>query len=91
MKVRNMGISNGNKVANQVILIDGEGNRYFQSYETVIAKVVGRKVFLDKEAWDTLLDSVILENKEGDIFSIGYLGESGDLWAIPEGYEIEDI
>ncbi len=61
MKVRNMTNSNGNKVANQFIITD-QNTTYFQSYETVIAKVVCRldansdedytSVYLDCDTWD---------------------------------------
>ena len=45
--------SSGRPVANQFELIDGFGNRFFQSYNSMIAKIsnVG-KVFLDKNYWD---------------------------------------
>lgn len=39
------------------------------------------------EAWEVLCDRVQLTNDYGQIFSIGYLPEMCDLWAIPEGYE----
>lgn len=39
------------------------------------------------EAWDTLLNRIELTNDNKEKFSIGNLYESGDLWAIPEGYE----
>jgi len=39
------------------------------------------------EAWQMMEQNVILTNDKGDIFSIGYLSDEGDLWAIPEGYE----
>jgi hypothetical protein len=44
---------NGNKVPNQFILTDKRGNRYFQSYDTIIAKIDKKgSVTLDKEKWD---------------------------------------
>jgi len=42
------------------------------------------------EAWDNLIDNVKLTNDNGQMFSIGNLPESGDLWAIPEGYEFPE-
>ena len=45
--------SSGRPVANQFELIDGLGNRFFQSYDSMIAKVSNfGKVFLDKNYWD---------------------------------------
>ena len=45
--------SSGRPVANQFELYDDLGNRFFQSYNSMIAKIsnVG-KVFLDKNYWD---------------------------------------
>lgn len=58
MKVRNMISSGGNAVANQFIIEDN-GQVYFQSYASMIAKIgayhpdsVGRKVWLDRDSWD---------------------------------------
>lgn len=52
-KVENMTSHNGNKVPNQFIITDKKGNRFFQSYETIIAKIDCKgKVTLDKEKWD---------------------------------------
>jgi len=39
------------------------------------------------EAWQMLEQNVKLTNESGQMFTIGNLGESGDLWAIPENYE----
>lgn len=39
------------------------------------------------EAWDNLLNDVQFTNDKGEKYTIGNLGEGGDLWAIPEGYE----
>lgn len=39
------------------------------------------------EAWQMLEQNVRLTNDKGEMCTIGYLGEGGDLWAIPEGYE----
>ena len=39
------------------------------------------------EAWADLIDNVEFTNDRGEKYTIGNLGEGGDLWAIPEGYE----
>jgi len=39
------------------------------------------------EAWVNVIDNAELCNDKGERFTVGNLGESGDLWAIPEGYE----
>lgn len=41
----------GRAVANQFRLRDDAGNRYFQSYETIIVKISNGKVYLDR-AWE---------------------------------------
>lgn len=51
MRVQNMESKNGNKVANQFIIYH-EGARYFQSYETIIAKQEKGVTTLDEEMWD---------------------------------------
>tara|TARA_R100000963_G_scaffold34447_1_gene28190 strand:+ start:56 stop:358 length:303 start_codon:yes stop_codon:yes gene_type:complete len=38
MKVENIESSRGNKIANQFVIIDDDGNEFFQSYKSVIAK-----------------------------------------------------
>jgi len=38
MKVKNITSNNGNKIANQFIIYDSDGSKYFQSYNSVIAK-----------------------------------------------------
>jgi len=51
-KVENMVSHNGNKVPNQFILTDKRGNRYFQSYNTIIAKIDTKgNITLDKDKW----------------------------------------
>jgi len=43
----------GYEVANQMIINDGKGNTYFQSYRSIIAKVDKKgKVSLDSTYWD---------------------------------------
>ena len=45
--------SSGRPVANQFELFDSLGNRFFQSYKSMIAKISNTgKVFLDKNYWD---------------------------------------
>ena len=39
------------------------------------------------DAWDNLINNVNFTNDKGEKYTIGNLYESGDLWAIPEGYE----
>lgn len=43
------------------------------------------------EAWDSMLNNVEFTNDHGDKLTIGYLPECSDLWAIPEGYEFEEL
>jgi hypothetical protein len=52
-QVRNMTSSNGNEVPNQFIINDENGNIFFQSYSSVIAKQdKNGKIELDKKYWD---------------------------------------
>ena len=50
-QVENMRSSNGNKVANQFIITDGN-KMVFQSYGNVICVKDGRNVILDSRYWD---------------------------------------
>jgi len=53
MKVENMKTSNGNAVVNQFIIRDDEGNVFFQSYDSIIAKIDKfSNVTLDERYWD---------------------------------------
>ena len=55
MKTENMTSTNGNKVANQFIITDDNGNVFFQSYSSVIAKIDGyykNTIYLDKKYWN---------------------------------------
>ena len=61
MNVQNMTSSNGNKVANQFTVIDDIGNEYFQSYNSIIAKIpktyfsfngLYQKIELDSKYWN---------------------------------------
>jgi hypothetical protein len=51
MKVENMTSVNGNKVPNQFI-INNNGEEYFQSYNSIIAKKSKGKIYLDDCFWD---------------------------------------
>ena len=51
MKVENMTSSQGNKVANQFLITDN-GDEYFQSYRSMIAKRSQGKIYLDEYYWD---------------------------------------
>jgi len=55
MKTENMTSTNGNKVANQFIITDDNGNTFFQSYKSVIVKKpleVWNKIELDQKYWN---------------------------------------
>tara|TARA_B100001287_G_scaffold232973_1_gene204238 strand:+ start:641 stop:1081 length:441 start_codon:yes stop_codon:yes gene_type:complete len=54
MKTHQMTSPNsGRPVANQFIIYDAIGNKYFQSYNSVIAKIASNgQIFLDKNFWD---------------------------------------
>ena len=51
MKVKNMVSANGNFVPNQFIIKNGD-TVWFQSYETIVARVSGSDVTLDTNAFD---------------------------------------
>ncbi|MFA5382370.1 MAG: hypothetical protein WC356_04330 [Candidatus Micrarchaeia archaeon] len=55
MKVENMTNDRGNAVRNQFVITDGD-TVVFQSYDTIIVKVVfedgKRQVYLDETSWD---------------------------------------
>tara|TARA_R100000353_G_C6462158_1_gene184184 strand:+ start:571 stop:846 length:276 start_codon:yes stop_codon:yes gene_type:complete len=51
MKVENMYSPNGNRVANQFIITDN-GDEYFQSYRSIIAKRSKGKIYLDDYYWN---------------------------------------
>jgi len=51
MNVQNMQSSNGNNIANQFIITDGN-KTIFQSYQSVIAIKENGKVTLDENKWD---------------------------------------
>lgn len=53
MEVRNIIGHNGVSVKNQFDIRDDFGNRYFQSYETIIVKIDKEgQVWLDEHDWD---------------------------------------
>lgn len=52
MKVESMLSPAGNRVANQFILTDNNGDEYFQSYRSIIAKRSKGKIYLDEYFWD---------------------------------------
>ena len=47
MKVENMLSSKGNKIANQFIITDNEGNKTFQSYDSIIVERIFWKDRID--------------------------------------------
>jgi|TARA_R110002020_G_scaffold70049_2_gene181881 hypothetical protein len=51
MKVENMTSPQGNTVANQFVITDN-GEEYFQSYRSIIAKRSQGTIYLDKYYWD---------------------------------------
>ena len=51
MKVENMTSARGNTVPNQFIITDN-GDEYFQSYKSIIAKRSKGKIYLDDYYWD---------------------------------------
>ena len=53
MKVENIESNNGNKIANQFIIYDSNGSKYFQSYNSVIAKIdPAHNITLDQKYWN---------------------------------------
>jgi hypothetical protein len=51
MKITNLTSNKGNKIANQFQVVT-ETAVYFQSYNSMIAKIQGGQVFLDSIYWD---------------------------------------
>ncbi len=47
MKAYNLTSNNGNKIANQIKIIDNNGTKYFQSYNTIIIKKTRNNTYLD--------------------------------------------
>ena len=56
MKVENIESNNGNKIANQFIITDDNGNEFFQSYNSMIVKKDYEgdqvKIYLDQKYWN---------------------------------------
>ena len=63
MKVENIESSKGNKIANQFVITDDNGNEFFQSYNSMIVKKDyndhsdqvgqgGLKIYLDQKYWN---------------------------------------
>lgn len=58
MKVENIKNNKGNKIANQFIITDDNGNVFFQSYSSVIVKIpmfgttATQTIELDKKYWN---------------------------------------
>jgi len=52
MKVENMTNERGKAIPNQFIIDTDEGERFFQSYDSIIIKVSRGKIYLDKNKWD---------------------------------------
>ena len=48
MKAYNLTSNNGNKIANQIKIIDNNGTKYFQSYNVIIVKKTYNNTYLDK-------------------------------------------
>ena len=44
MKVENIESNNGNKIANQFIITDDNGNEFFQSYNSMIVKKIVQQI-----------------------------------------------
>ena len=47
MKAYNLTSNNGNKVPNQLEIIDNNGTKYFQSYNSIIIKQTTNNTYLD--------------------------------------------
>lgn len=53
MKVTNLTSNRtGREVPNQFEIIDDNGNKYFQSYNTIIVAIKDGKIYLDINNWD---------------------------------------
>ena len=56
MKVENITSNKGNKIANQFVITDDYGNKYFQSYNSIIAVKYNSKysnpIGLDQKYWN---------------------------------------
>tara|TARA_R100000544_G_C2190527_1_gene41449 strand:+ start:235 stop:507 length:273 start_codon:yes stop_codon:yes gene_type:complete len=66
MRVQNFKSNNGNYVPNQFIINDDKNNlEYFQSYETIIAKIdwLNNKIYLDENYWNYSRTTSVYRNK----------------------------
>jgi hypothetical protein len=53
MQITNLTNDNGKPVANQFLIIEGNGSkRTFKSYSTVIAVIENGRTYLDSKAWN---------------------------------------
>jgi coproporphyrinogen III oxidase len=52
MKVSNMQSHNGNDIPNQFDIVADNGDRFFQSYNSIIVKRSKGKIYLDENKWD---------------------------------------
>ncbi len=52
MKISNIIGNSGQPVKNQFLIVDDNGNRYFQSYDSIIAKIENGKTYSDSVYWD---------------------------------------
>jgi coproporphyrinogen III oxidase len=52
MKVQNMTSRNGNDIPNQFDIVADNGDRFFQSYNSIIVKRSKGKIYLDENKWD---------------------------------------
>jgi len=52
MQVKNMTSNKGNFIPNQFIIDDDNGDRFFQSYDSIIVKISNGKIYLDERTWD---------------------------------------
>ena len=43
------------------------------------------------DAWVDVMDNAVLIADNGQEMNVGNIGEGGDLWAIPEGYEYPEM
>ena len=70
MKVENIESSKGNKIANQFVITDDNGNEFFQSYNSMIVKKDSSAdtIYLDQKYWN-------YSNTTGKYRNI-FLGES---------------
>jgi len=62
MKVQNMQSAQGNDIANQFIITDGN-KETFQSYQSIIAINEGGKITLDENKWDYSVTTGKYRNK----------------------------